>query len=168
MLLATAVLLVAALAALPGYQKQKHLETLNTEIAKITPAANRSADLDRQINLGRQNALLLDEVRGRSKADMDVLSELTKILPPPTWLNSLELSRTQVAVSGETAQAAPLLGAVDGSPLFEKSEFTTAPARVNDGESFRIRTNRRLEAASAAGRIAQADTRTDIRGGPAR
>ena len=160
-LLAAAVLLLAALAVLPGYQKQKRLETLNAEITKTTPAANRSADLDRRINSARQNALLLDEVRGRSKADMDVLRELTKILPPPTWLNSLELSRTQVSVSGETSQAAPLLGVVDASPLFERSEFTTAPARSQDGESFRIRTNRRLEPAV---RVAQ----TDSNGAPAR
>lgn len=156
-LAAAGVLLLGALYYLPSYQKEKSLESLNAEISKVTPAANRAVELDKQISTARQNTLLLDEIRGRSKADMDVLGELTKILPPPTWLNLLELSRTQVSFSGEAAQAAPLLGTVDASPLFEGSEFSSAPVRVKDGEAFRIRTNRQLSAGPAV--LSKLDTK---------
>jgi hypothetical protein len=85
---------------------------------------------------------LLDQIRKRSKTDIDVLGEMTKILPPPIWLNTLEINRTQVTVAGETDQAAPLLKQIDASPFFEASEFSMQPMRTQSGEAFRIRTNR--------------------------
>jgi hypothetical protein len=47
-----------------------------------------------------------------------------------------------VTLAGETSQAAPLLQAIDASPLFQGSEFVIPPSRVNNAEAFRIRTNR--------------------------
>ena len=74
---------------------------------------------------------------------MDVLNELTRILPPPTWLNLLEITRAQVTIAGETGQTAPLLQIIDSSPLFQGTEFAMPPLRTPTGEAFRIRTTRR-------------------------
>ena len=76
---------------------------------------------------------------------MDVLAELTRILPPPTWLSLMQISPKQVSLGGETPEAAPLLSLLDSSRLFEGSEFQAAPLRLPGpgGETFRIRTNRR-------------------------
>ena len=77
---------------------------------------------------------------------MDVLAELTRILPPPTWLKLLEISPAQVVVDGETDQAAPLLKVVDASPLFESSEFQMGPVPMPGGAMFRIKANRKGQA----------------------
>ncbi len=53
-------------------------------------------------------------------------------MPPPIWLNTLEINRTQVTVAGETDQAAPLLKQIDASPFFEQSEFSMQPMRDGD------------------------------------
>jgi hypothetical protein len=144
--LGTAVLLLAvALALFPRYDTKRYLASLNAEIAGIAPAANRSAALDRQIEAARRNTVLLDQLRARTKSDMDVLGEMTRIPPPPAWLNLLDITRTQVTLAGETAQAAPLLQTIDASPLFQGSEFVIPPARVNNAEGFRIRTNREAQ-----------------------
>jgi hypothetical protein len=74
--------------------------------------------------------------------DIDVVGEMTRILPPPIWLNGLEITRSQVTVSGETEQAAPLLKQIDASPFFESSEFSMQPMRLASGEAFRVRTMR--------------------------
>ncbi len=139
---AVVVALAGALGAFPEYEDRQYLKALSAEIAKVEPLANRSAALDRQIDSARRRIALLDDVRARSKADMDALAELTKILPPPTWVNSLELSRSQVNIAGETAQTAPLLQVIDGSPLFDGSEFAQPPMRAGTGEIFRIRAKR--------------------------
>jgi len=138
-----AVLLLAlALALFPRYESARYLASINAEIAKLTPLANRSSRIDTQIAAARARAAQLDEVRGRTKADMDVLGEMTRILAAPAWLNQLEITRTQVTLAGETQQAAPLLQTIDASPLFQGSEFAMPPSRVNAAEAFRIRTNR--------------------------
>jgi Tfp pilus assembly protein PilN len=141
--LAALVLLAAtATTALPGIENRRYLSELNAEIAKVQPAAARAAALDRDIDLTRKRTVLLDAFRARSKADMDVLAEMTKLLAPPSWLTSLELNGQQVAVTGETDQAALLLKAIDASPQFESSEFVSPPVRSAAGETFRIRTTR--------------------------
>jgi hypothetical protein len=141
--LAVLVLLAAgATSALPSFENRRYLREISAEIAKIQPTAARATALDRQIDLTRQRTVLLDAFRGRSKADMDVLAEMTRLLGPPAWLTSLELNSQQVAVTGETDQAALLLKAIDASPQFESSEFVSPPVRTATGETFRIRTTR--------------------------
>ena len=139
---AAVLLLAVALAVFPRYDTKRYLASLNAEIARVAPVAARSTALDRQIETARRNASQLDALRARTKSDMDVLAEMTRILPPPAWLNQLEITRTQVTLAGETQQAAPLLQAIDASPLFQGSEFVIPPSRVNNAEAFRIRTTR--------------------------
>ena len=139
---AVVLLLAGALGAYPRFEDRRYLRSLEAEIRKIEPRASRAAALDHEIETNRQRTLLLDEFRRRAKTDMDVLGEMTRLLPPTTWLNQLEITRNQVVVAGETDQAAPLLKLIDASPLFEASEFGMAPMRLPAGELFRIRTNR--------------------------
>ena len=141
--LAALVLLAAgATTALPSFENRRYLGALTAEIAKVQPGVTRSAAIDREIELTRKRTILLDSFRARSKADMDVLAEMTRLLAPPVWLSSLELNAQQVAVTGETDQAAPLLKVIDASPQFQSSEFVSPPVRSTMGELFRIRTTR--------------------------
>jgi len=139
---AAVLLLAVALGLFPRYDTKSYLASLKTEIDRVAPVAARSTALDRQIETARRNTSQLDALRARTKSDMDVLAEMTRILPPPAWLNLLEITRTQVTLAGETPQAAPLLQTIDASPLFQNSEFVMPPTRVNSAEAFRIRTNR--------------------------
>ena len=136
------ILAAAALAAYPQYADGRYLRSLNVEIAKVQPKAMLAAKLDKDIESVRQRTILLDQKKAQSKTDIDILKEMTKILPPPIWLNTLEVNRAQVTVAGETDQAAPLLKQIDASPFFEGSEFSMQPMRTQTGEVFRIRTNR--------------------------
>ncbi len=137
-----ALMAAAALASYPAIEDRRYLKSLNTEIEKARPQALRAAQLDKDIETARRRTLWLDQVRMRSKMDIDVMGEMTRILPPPIWLNTLEISRGQVTVAGETDQSAPLLKQIDASPFFESSEFSMQPMRTATGEMFRIKTNR--------------------------
>jgi Tfp pilus assembly protein PilN len=135
-------MLAGTLFAMPAYQDHRYERSLQSEIAKVEPGARRAAAVERDTDTLRKRTILLDDFRRRSKLDMDVLEEMTRLLPPQVWLNLLDLNRTQVAIAGETDQAAPLLKLIDGSPYFEASEFLVPPTRAANGETFRIRTNR--------------------------
>lgn len=139
-----ALLLLAggALLAHSAMQDKRYLTTLEAEIAKLEPQAKRAVALDRQMDRAQSRLRLLDEFRGHSKADLDALNELTRILAPPTWTNSIDITRDAVTISGETEQAAPLLKTIDASPLFQNSEFAGSLGRVANNEQFRIRTAR--------------------------
>jgi hypothetical protein len=139
---ALVLLAAAATTALPSFENRRYVGELAGEIAKVQPGVAQAAALDREIDLTRKRTILLDSFRARSKADMDVLAEMTQLLAPPAWLTALELNSQQVSVAGETDQAALLLKAIDASPQFEASEFVSPPVRSPAGETFRIRTTR--------------------------
>ena len=143
MVLAGVLAILLVLAALQGaYQRRQYLAALNVEIAKLQPAVNRAAAIGKSMEIARTRTKLLDDFRRRSKNDMDVINELTHLLPPPAWLSQMDLSRTTINIAGEADQAAPLLKQIDSSKLFEDSEFTMPMARVTGGEAFRIRASR--------------------------
>jgi hypothetical protein len=138
-----ALLLAGALAALPAYENRKYLKSLQVQIAAVSPQADRAGAIDKQVDTLRRRIQLLDDLRRHPRADMDVLAELTRILPPPTWLNLMQISPTQVIVGGETPEAAMLVPLLDSSRLFEASEFQAPPLRIPGGEQFRIKTTRK-------------------------
>ena len=99
--------------------------------------------LDRVIATTRNRSQTLDNFRGHTADDMEALNELTKILEPPTWLTSLQLTREAVTMSGETEQAAGLLKLLDNSKQFKGSDFTLPMQRMGGGETFFIRASRK-------------------------
>ena len=141
-----AALLVLAMAAAVVYSRwadHRYLGKLQEEIARLEPQARRAATLDADIALTRGRARLLDEFRDRTRQDLDALNELSALLPPPIWTNSIELTRDAVNVNGEAEQAAGLLKVIDASPLFRESDFAVL-ARSGSNELFRIRTKREV------------------------
>lgn len=142
---ALAILLAAfgvAWAAITPLEDRRYLAALEAEIARLEPEARKAAALDRSIEAARARSRLLDDVRRRSKADLDALNELTRLLAPPAWLNQVEITRDSVTLAGEAEQATVLLKLIDESPFFRDSEFTMPIARVAKNEAFRIRAGR--------------------------
>ena len=141
-----ATLLVVCAVALAGqnsWQQKKYLQKLNSQIAALEPRAQRATNLARDIQDAATRTQQIDAFRSRTKADLDAINELTRILPPPIWVSSFDLERGAVVFSGEASSAAGLLKTVDGSPLFENTAFLSGIGRTSNGtELFRIRSMR--------------------------
>ena len=103
----------------------------------------RTQTLEKKVNSDRLKIAALDEFRRRPQMDLDVLNELTRLLPPPIWTSAVEIYPDYVMVSGEADQAAPLLKVLASSPLFQNSEFSLSVTRAAQTEQFRIKTARR-------------------------
>jgi len=132
-----------ALGAYGSFAEQRYLETLQAQIAKIRPRAERAAILEKQIQEARSRTVAIDNFRLGSKEDMDALNDITRVLPPPGFLDHMEMSRQSVDMSGQAEHADSLLRALDGTGRFQNSQFTTAISRDADREVFSIRAQRR-------------------------
>ncbi len=139
-----AVLVVVSVVSLfyGAYRDHQYVKALEAEIGRLEPQARRAAELDSQIEKARARSRLLDQMRERSKSDLEALNEITRLLAPPVWASSVELTRDAVTIAGEAEAAAPLLSVLDNSPLFQNSQFSTPIVRSPNGEIFRIRTER--------------------------
>jgi hypothetical protein len=125
------------------YSDRKYLASLRAEIARIQPRAERAGRLDREFDHVQAQIRLLDQYRAQTRADLDALDEVTKILAPPIWINNLDLSRDSVRLTGQAPQAAGLVKVIDSSPLFENTVPDSENANVGGGEIFQIHTSRR-------------------------
>lgn len=142
--LAFLVLVAGVVYAVQGpWQREAYLKKLNAEITKLEPAARRSKQLDKDMADAISRIRQVDAFRSRSKADLDVLNELSRVLPPPIFLESLEVKRNEVFVSGEAESAAGLLKDIDASPLFSQSAFVGGITHLKASDGFRIRAVRK-------------------------
>jgi hypothetical protein len=141
------VLLLLAVAAVfvifPALSQRRYRADLERAARQIEPLVVRAQALEKKTTSERAKIASLDEFRRRPQADLDVLNELTRLLPPPIWTNAVEIYPDYVIVSGEADQAAPLLKVLDSSPLFQNSEFALTSTRSDKVEQFRIKTLRR-------------------------
>lgn len=143
--LALGVLLVAGMAALGFYQRyedRNYLNKLNEEVKFLEPRARQLQHIERRIAETRRRMQMLDQFQLRTKADLDAVKEVTRLVPPPAWLNMMELSRTTLTIGGEADQATGLLKSLDSSAQFRDSEFVIPLSRVGNVEAFRIRAGR--------------------------
>ncbi|MGH9615006.1 MAG: hypothetical protein ACRD4P_18230 [Bryobacteraceae bacterium] len=142
-LLALVLLGAGALWAHSAYENQRYLDELQAQIRQLEPLATRAGKVDREIAVTRNHIEMLDRFRARSKDDLDALNDLTRLLVPPAWLQVLDLTRKDAAMTGNIDQAAGLLKLLDSSPQFQDSQFTSPLQRTGDSEVFRIHTLRR-------------------------
>jgi len=143
---AALLLLAGAVFGYSRYAERRYLGQLGAEIAKVQPMAMRADAIDRQIQQARDRAMLLDQFRDQTRADLDALNELTRLIEPPSWIRNITLSRDSVRIQGEAPEAAPLVKILDSSPLFENSAIDSSTRNPNGGEIFQMHASRKYPA----------------------
>ncbi|HMD70559.1 MAG TPA: hypothetical protein VKF41_04410 [Bryobacteraceae bacterium] len=141
-LAALALLVAGAMMLYTKLAEHRYLRGIDAEIAQLEPVARRAAALDREIVALRARSQLLDRLRNQTHGDLDALNELTRLVEPPAWTNSINLTRDSVRLMGEAPQSALLPKILDSSPLFENSALDMVN-RGGAGELFQIHTARR-------------------------
>lgn len=142
--MASVVLLLGiAVLAYPSYADRQYVGLLEARIRVYAPLAKKAADAERDAAKDRNRSQTLDNFRQQTRQDLDALSELTHLMAPPTWVNSMQLTRTSVSLSGETNQAAELIKLLDGSRQFQASGFSLPLQKTAGGEAFAIRSARK-------------------------
>jgi len=87
---------------------------------------------------------LLDQFRNQTRADLNALNELTRLVEPPAWANNITLNHDQVRINGEAPQAASLVKILDSSPLFQNSTLDgSAKSEWRTGENYTIHAMRK-------------------------
>jgi len=126
------------------YDEKVYRDALEAELKRVEPISSRVGNLDRNFETTKKRIEQLDEFRRRTRADLDLILELTGTFAAPGFLSALDTTRDTVTMTGYTDQAAPMLRVLDGSPRLAGSEFTVPIGRTTSGESFRIRSQREM------------------------
>ncbi|MBE7543153.1 MAG: hypothetical protein M9913_17525 [Bryobacteraceae bacterium] len=131
-----------ALLAQEAWLDRQYLARLQAEIGNVEPAVARVQKLDEETAALAARIRQLDDFRRQSRADLDAVKEVNRLLPPPAWVQQLQIGRDTLQVAGEAAAAEGLLKQFDEAPAFRGATFTMPLNRGQNGELFRIRVQR--------------------------
>ncbi len=141
-----ALLLIGVLAvfvAFPLINEHRYVADLTADQQRLDRPAALVKSIDTRLAQRRARVAMLDDLRKRPQADLDLLNELVRLLPDQVWTNTIDILPDHVVIQGEADQAAPLLKLLDSSPLFENSQFVVPVTHNGTTDNFRIQTMRR-------------------------
>jgi general secretion pathway protein L len=102
---------------------RKEWEAVNAEIIKRRPAVEALERLQKQRDDYRKEMAELDQIRSGEISKVEILEELTRLLPDTTWIWNLKYNGKEIELSGFADSASDLIPLLDRSPHFEKVEF---------------------------------------------
>jgi general secretion pathway protein L len=138
---AAAVIFIVSLGALPlaSVAGLKAYESkLDARIAGLQPEATRISDLRRENQDATRNFRKISEFIQSRRPSVDILRELTEIIPEDTWLNTYNYSRDRVTVAGESPSSSDVLAAIENSPLFSQARFDSPVNKRGNIDFFKI------------------------------
>ena len=117
-----------------------YARALNREIARLEPQASRIRRESQELSTVAAREGLLGDLRTETWRKLEILQELTHLLPDGTWVDEVQLTEGTVEVFGQSKRAADLVQPLENSPYFTQVEFTSPITRnAQDKEVFRMR-----------------------------
>ncbi|MBI4444090.1 MAG: PilN domain-containing protein [Acidobacteria bacterium] len=111
---------------------EREIQVLRPQLEQVETAQSRSQQLAGQLQL-------LEGAKSSAHVPLEILSELTRLLPEDVWLQQMQYDGSALALSGYARSASGLLQTLAASAYFESPQFTAAITSTPDGnEIFRI------------------------------
>lgn len=112
---------------------------LDAEISKLSP---RTADLlviEKQVKEARLKIERLSEFQSGRPTTVDLLLELSRILPATAWVENLRIKGKTVEITGYGVAVADLVTLIEASDVFRNAAFLSTIVRGQDGkENFKL------------------------------
>jgi Tfp pilus assembly protein PilN len=111
---------------------RNELKTINAQIKERKPAVETVEKLQRQKDELRKEITELEKIQSAEISKVEILRELTQLLPTTVWIWSFKYAGRELEISGFADSASDLISLLDRSPLFEKVEFLAPVTKERD------------------------------------
>jgi len=122
-LAAVAVLILGLVMAQSLYLRSNTVETLRAEVDDLRSEADQVMGLQRQLEDSLQAANFLAERRRRQPVAIQVLDEVSRLLPEDMWINQLQVRGNQLTMMGLADGSSRLIEIINASPLLDDAAF---------------------------------------------
>lgn len=124
-----AALALAAI-VIPFARQEQALASLEGEVTAARAAAAEADTLRQEINRLSGSAGFIESERDKAGRPLAVLAAATRILPDDTYLTEMELRQRKLILSGRSAGAARLIGALAADGEFRNPGFSAPVTRL--------------------------------------
>jgi general secretion pathway protein L len=119
--------------------QRRIVTTLDTELTRLRAEVSEIEEIQNQTLEMQKNLEFIRSLRPGNIFAMEILNELSTIIPSSAWLTDLKLTGDKLHLYGVAASATELISLLEASPLFESVEFVSTIRKDRDGmEIFRI------------------------------
>jgi len=119
------IVLAGALAVHPYLQEREELNQVLLEIKAKKPEVEAIEALQKKKELMEKEIREFETLRADEASRLEILKELSEILPQTAWLWNVKVKAREVDLSGFADSASDLIAILDKSPVFEKVEFAS-------------------------------------------
>ena len=137
--LAGACLLLLAIAVtVPIVQKDRAILEVEALVEVAAAEARDGNKIRRELERLAAASQVLYEKKRRDVMAVEVINEVSRILPDHTWLTRIDLSGDQLQLQGQSEASSSLIGIIESSPMFENAAFASPVVQVSGTESDRF------------------------------
>jgi len=126
-----ALMLLFVLLYLPLSRYQTVLSDLEAQVRSVKEQADKVKSLIERRDHLYARITFLETIRKNEAAEIDILNNLTTLLPDHTWVDRLTLTKTELQLYGESEAAASLIQIIENSEYFSEVQFK-APVTKSD------------------------------------
>ena len=124
------------LAVLAG--KRRHLQKLEKKLAVVRLEADKLSGIRKQNQATINHFETLSGLVREQSVTIDLLKELTEVIPQDAWLRSLAIRGRKIHLQGTSASATAVVKALEDSPLFDEVHFDSPVVKKGSSETFKI------------------------------
>lgn len=133
------VLLALALVLRGPFQDWRYNRYLEQETQALQPQLQAVEAAQQQSRRAYERLALLGGIRNQAALPLEILNELTRLLPEDVSLQQMQYDGETISLTGTAKSASPLLQTLADSSYFEGPQFLSAISRTPEGkEVFRI------------------------------
>ena len=132
-----AVLLVAAI-TIPIVQKNRAIEAVETQLQAAAAEARDGAELRRNLEKMAEASQFLVGKKASDVMIVEVIDEISRILPDNTWIARLDLSGTELQIQGQSSASSSLIKIIESSPWFEDVRFASPVVQIAGTDNDRV------------------------------
>ena len=132
-----AVLVVAAI-TIPIVQKNRAIEALEAQVQAAAATAREGAELRQDLEKMAEASQFLVEKKASDLMIVELIDEVSRILPDHTWIARLDLSGDEMQIQGQSSASASLIRIIESSPWFEDVKFASPVVQIAGTDNDRV------------------------------
>jgi general secretion pathway protein L len=135
---ATALLLLGVALALPLVQKARTVGKLEPQLEQMRKQALAVRQLAQELESIRTQSRFVIRKRAMESPVLDLINEVSHLLPDDTWLQEITFNGRVVHMRGEAPAAARLVAVVEASALFANARLPSPVTRAPEANNERF------------------------------
>jgi hypothetical protein len=124
----------------PVYRDYARLKQVSKEIREIKSEASDLLDKSKQLDESRRRLAFLKKKQVNSKLHIQVLAEITKILPEDSWIMSFDMDEKGfIELKGFADDATKMVEILEGSDMFKNASFSGPMLKSGDKTRYSVK-----------------------------